>query len=100
MAIQNDMEHILDLLDRNEITLYRANIMMIQVEGFRLIKSSIPRSTRKSLNAAVKNCEIGHLKKEGNKPEAYFKLNCRSSAIEARNNHERSVSNAMNAIFR
>ena len=54
------------------MTAVNRNVEMIRVEQFRIIKGSIPRQVRTALNAAVKAGLLGHLKKDGLKPEMYY----------------------------
>lgn len=72
MAMQNEIEMIQDRLQRGLINADEANVQMILVQRFRLIQGSMPASVRKSLNAAVTRGELGHMKREGKKPECYY----------------------------
>lgn len=99
MAIkQNDLERIKDKLFLDEITLDQANVQMILCQRVRLIFGKIPMAVRRSLNAAVKAGEVGHMKKEGHKPEAYYHPAFAHMARAARLKHEREVTNAVCAI--
>lgn len=91
MSKQNDMEHLKDLMQRGEMSADQANVQMVRNERFRLVINSLPASVRKALNAAVKAGELGHLKKEGHKPECYFHPTFKYLAVEARNKREREV---------
>lgn len=85
MAVsQNDMERIKDKLAQGLITVAQANVQMVLIGRFRLIKGSLPASVRSVLNAAVKSGELGHIKKEKFKPEAYFHPTFKHLAMEAR----------------
>lgn len=59
-----------------------ANVAMIRMEGVRIIRGRVPACVRKELNAAVKAGALGHLKKDGLKPEAYFHPNAIDVAKE------------------
>lgn len=48
------------------------NVEMILAEGVRAIRGTIPREVRKELMAAVKLDALGHMKKDGLKPEVFF----------------------------
>lgn len=91
MSRQNDIEHLKDLMQRGEMTADQANVQMVRNERLRLVISGLPASVRKALNAAVKTGELGHLKKEGHKPECYFHPTFKYLAVEARNKREREV---------
>lgn len=99
MAKQNDMEHLKDLMQRGEISVDQANVQMVRNERFRLVINSLPASVRKALNAAVKTGELGHLKKEGHKPECYFHPTFKYLAVAARNNREKEVLRASQALM-
>ncbi len=71
------------------------NVAVVRMMGVRLVKGKIPASVRKELNAAIKEGKIGHLKKEGLKPEAYFHPNSKFKAMEDR---DREASESIQAI--
>lgn len=48
------------------------NVTNILVAATRVIRSRVPAQVRKELNAAVKAGVLGHLKRDGLKPEIYF----------------------------
>lgn len=66
------LDTIKDDLHCGRITLAQANVQMVRAERVRLITNSVPRDVRKALNDAVKRGELGHVAKDGDKPEAYF----------------------------
>lgn len=88
---QNDFEHIKDLLQRGEITSDQANVMMVLARRILLVTSPIPSNVRKALNDAVKRGELGRLKKDGHKPEAYYHPTFEYLVAGERNAHARSV---------
>ena len=96
--MQNNMEHIKDLLGRGCISISEANVMMVRAERVRLIQNSVPRDIRKYLNDAVKSGELCHMKKDGHKPECYFNPTFEFMANTARNRHEENVLNACKKI--
>ena len=67
------------------------NVEIVLLVGVELVTASMPREVRKQMSAAVKAGKLGHLKKEGHKPEAYFHPNSRQEAIHQRNKHEDAV---------
>lgn len=81
---QNDLERIQDRLQQGLISIDEANIEMIKCQRVRLIKSKLPLSVRKSLNEAVKSGILGHMKKDGYKPECYYFLPFKYLANKAR----------------
>lgn len=89
--MQNDIERIEDKLQRGLITVAQANVEMVRVERVRLITNKLPREVRKALNEAVKKGALGHLKKDGYKPEAYFHPTFDYLARHKRNQHEARI---------
>jgi hypothetical protein len=85
MVNQNDLEYLLDMVQRNEITADRANIEMVRMERVRIVNARIPKDVRAALNGAVKNGELCHKKKDGRKPEVYYHPNFEYLANEERN---------------
>jgi len=92
---QNALDHVTDQMQQGKLTADQANVLMVQMEGVRLVISKMPASVRKALNAAVKAGELGHIKKDGLKPEVYHHKNARGKAIEARN---RAATESITAI--
>ena len=93
MARQNDIEHLQDLMQRGELTADQANVQMVRNERFRMVVNSLPASLRKALNAAVRSGELGHMKKDGHKPECYFHPTFEYMAKAERLRREREVIN-------
>ena len=61
-----------------------ANVELIRMMGVRIIGGRIDRDTRRALMDAVKAGKLGHLKKDGLKPEAFFHPNSIWNAKEER----------------
>ena len=91
MSRQNDIEHLKDLIQKGELTADEANVQMVRYERFRMVVNSLPAAVRKALNAAVKRGELGHMKKDGHKPECYFHPTFEYLAVAERNRREREV---------
>ena len=94
---QNNRERLLDQLDRKMITVDDANVQLVLQERFRVVHK-LPAAVRKALNAAVKSGTLGHLKKDGVKPEVYFHPNFKYLAVEERNKHVAALTRALTAI--
>lgn len=88
-----------DQMQQGKMTAAQANVLAVQIEGVRLVTGRIPADVRKALNEAVKAGELGHLKKDGLRPEAYFHKNGRSKAIEARNKAHYDAIERMKGVF-
>ena len=89
--IQNHIGHIQNKVELGELTIDQANVEMVKMARFRLVINSLPKQVRNSLNAAVKSGELGHFKKDGHKPEAYFVPEWEHLAKCARCDHEQSI---------
>lgn len=96
---QNNRERTLDQLDRKIISVDDANVQMVRQERFREI-SKLPASVRKALNAAVKDGRLGHMPKDGIKPEVYYHPDFKYLAIEERNKHVYALKRALEATCR
>jgi hypothetical protein len=60
------------------------NVEMIRTQGVRLIVGSVRREIRAELSDAVKQGLLGHMKKDGLRPETYFHPDQRNAASERR----------------
>ena len=58
------------------------NVQNILCQASRVIRGSIPARVRKELMAAVKAGALGHLKRDGLKPEIFFHPDHKNGAIE------------------
>jgi hypothetical protein len=95
---QNDLERLIDLVQRGEITAEQANVQKVLWQRVLLV-SKLPSDVRKALNAAVKRGELGHMKKEAHKPEAYFHPTFDYLARSERKKHELSVFSALAGVM-
>lgn len=93
-SYQNALEIATDKMQQGLITADQANVLVVQMMGVRVI-TKIPADVRKALNAAVKVGELGHIKKEGLKPEVYHHKNARAKALEIR---EREIREALSIL--
>lgn len=62
---------------------YGPNVSKILCQGSRVVKSKIPARVRAELRLAVKEGVLGHLPKNGLKPEVFFHPAHKGSAKEA-----------------
>jgi hypothetical protein len=81
-----------------ELTVSEANVYMVQLQGVRIVRNSMPKAVRSALNLAVKEGRLGHVKKDGLKPEAYFHVNSKFRALEERDRIEREVMSVSNSL--
>lgn len=98
MSLQNDIDHLKDLMERKQLTAGEANVELVLIQRVRLITNGCPRDVRNALNSAVKNGVLGHKKKVGHKPECYFNPTFEFMADAARSKHEDCVLNACKKI--
>lgn len=63
------------------------NVANILKHGSRVVTSKVPARVRADLRAAVKAGVLGHLPKDGLKPEIFFHPHHRNSAVEVRVRH-------------
>lgn len=87
-----------DLLDKGELPDRAAfYVNVVRMMGARLV-DRLTADERRALNAAVKAGKLGHLKRDGRKPEAYFHPNGKVRAMTLRDEHERQVQAAISAV--
>lgn len=61
------------------------NATLIRVRATRVIKGRVPAQVRAELREAVRVGLLGHLKKDGMKPEIFFHPDHKNGAIERQN---------------
>jgi hypothetical protein len=61
---------------------YGPNVAQILAQATRVIRGPIPAEVRKQLRAAVRDGVLGHLKRDGLKPEVFFHPSHKNGAIE------------------
>lgn len=96
---QNDRERLIDLVQRDEMTADQANVAKVRMMRVQLVTSRIPTQVRKALNEAVKRGELGHMKKDGHKPEAYYHPTFDYLAKQERSEHERGIFKALAGVM-
>ena len=96
---QNHIEHIQNMVQLGNLTIDQANVEYVKIGRVKLIKNRMPASVRKALNAAVKTGELGHMKKDGLRPEAYFHPHFEHLAISDRNNLEREIKRVSSRVL-
>jgi hypothetical protein len=96
---QNDLERIKDQIQQGKLTINEANVKMVLVQRVRIVRSSIPASVRKALNAAVKEGVLKHMKKDGMKPECYYHPTFEYLAIGERNKIACEGIEALRTVF-
>ena len=68
---QKAFDIIMDQRERGIITVEEANIQLVEVERFRIV-TRLSRDIRKTLNNAVRQGRLGHMRKDGLMPEMYY----------------------------
>jgi hypothetical protein len=96
---QNQLERLQDLMQRGELTADQANVERVKMMRVHLVTCRLPQQVRTALNAAVKRGELGHVKKDGNKPEAYYHPTFQYLVAGERNEHEQNVLKALASVL-
>lgn len=71
---QNDLEHIIDQVRIGKMTAEEGNVKMVLDRRVYIVMGKIPRDIRDQYSRAVKKGILGHRRKDGNKPEAYYNM--------------------------
>lgn len=74
-----------------------ANVELVRMQGISVMVGRLSQDLRSALMAAVKDGRLGHLKKDGLKPEVFFHPNSEGTAREARNRAARQAIEAIKA---
>ena len=96
---QNEIERLKDLMELGELTADQANVEKVKIARVQMVINKLPAAVRKALNSAVRSGELGHLKKDGHKPETYYHKSFEHLAIGARNTRERSIKNSCGGAY-
>lgn len=99
MSRQNDITHLVDMVQQGKMTADEANVYQMRMDRVRLVTGRIPAGVRRALNAAVKRGELGHKKKDGHKPEAYYHPEFEFMVHGERMKHDRSVLMALAGVM-
>ena len=94
---QNDKEHLKDMVQQKKITVDEANIRMVEMKRV-LVVFHLPASVRKALSQGLKEGRLEHIKKEGLKPEVYYKKGFEHLAKYERSKHERNIKNSISSV--
>lgn len=95
---QNDLEYLKDQMSLGKMTSDQANVEMVLLARVRVINSAVPAQVRKSLNTAVKNGQLSHMKKDGRKPEVYYHPSFEHLANQERSQVEKEMLEALAGI--
>ena len=96
-GFQAASDYARDMVEKGETT--TPNVEIVRMMGVRILRCKIPQQVRKELTAGVKAGRIGHLKKEGLRPEAYFHPNSRWKALELQDKAARESVEALRAVY-
>ena len=86
------------LWEKGELDGIGPNAMVVRLMAARLITTRVPRGVRDELMAAVKLGKLGHIKKEGLRPEAFHHPNARAYALDLRAAHFRESVEAIKKV--
>lgn len=99
MSEREALDTAVGMAERGEIPYDKRNVATVQLMGVSIIRGPMPKQVRDELNKAVKAGELGHIRKEGLRPEAYFHKNGRANALEARDRIFRQSVEALRGVF-
>lgn len=94
-SYKNAVDYAADQMKQGKINAAKANVLIVQMMGIRVIKGKLSADVRKALNEAVKAGELGRLAKDGLKPEIYHHKNARAKALDEQ---ERIATASINSI--
>jgi len=97
-AQQAALEYLKDQMQQGKMNAAQANVEKVRWLRVELITCSVPCDVRKALNAAVKEGKLGHMKKDGRKPECYFHPDFEYLAKQERHEYEIKTIEALKAI--
>ena len=95
---QNQIEKLSDMIQCRKITADQANVEKVKMARVQLVTIKIPAPVRKALNNAVMSGELGHVKKNGRKPEAYYHPTFEYLVAGKRNRHERATLESLKKV--
>jgi len=95
---QNDLEHLKDMMQQGKLTADEANIRKVEMQRVLLVIGAVPASVRKALNAGVKAGRLEHKKRDGRKPEVFYKKGFEYIANAERNQYERDCVKAISVV--
>ena len=99
MATQSELDRVKNAHKEGRLTTEQANVELVKTRRVELVTCPIPREVRKHLNNAVKAGELGHMKKDGLKPECYFYKPFEYLARAKRAEYEQNILRACGAVF-
>lgn len=94
MSLTTATEYARDMIERGECDAAEANVEIVKMMGVRLVEGAIPRGVRTALMQAVKAGRIGHIRQDGDRPEAFYHPNGKGNAIAARDRRARELLDA------
>ncbi len=95
-ATNSEIERV---INDQTMTVDQKNVQLVLVNRFELATCKIPASVRRALNQAVKDGILGHIKKDGHKPEAYFHPTFGYLMHAARNKRAEDIARASGSII-
>ena len=98
LELRNIQERVRDRMQRGEITAAQGNVEIVRARRVLLVRGPLLNTVRKALNDAVKRGELGHMKKDGHKPEAYYHPTFEYLAIGERKAAEDQVAEAVKRV--
>jgi hypothetical protein len=97
MDLKTATQHAIGMREKGETA--TPNVEVVRMMGVRLITASLSAEIRQELRDAVKAGRLGHLKKDGRLPEAFFHPNSRGNAITLRERKARETVEALRGVM-
>lgn len=94
---ENSFVRIRERLRAGEISAAEGNVLLVRAQRVMLV-TKLTREVRAALNAAVKRGELGHVKKDGRKPEAYFHPSFDYMVAGKRNEYEKKILESIKSV--
>ena len=99
MDQQSALTYARDMMDTKGTSADDANVQVVRMRGVVIVKGRIPREVRNAYMRAVKSGQLGRLKKEGLKPEAFFHPNSIWNAKDQRAAIENASLRAIAGVY-
>ena len=95
----NTLDYVKDQIGKGLMNVEQANIYMARAARVVLVTTRLPADIRKAYRNAVVMGALGHIKKDGAKPEAYYHPDFAFLVAGERNRHAEATANALRAVM-
>jgi hypothetical protein len=95
----NTLDYVKDQMGKGLMTVEQANVYVARAGRVVLVTTRLPAAIRAAYGNAVKSGTLCHVKKDGNKPEAYYHPDFKYLVAGERNKHADATAAALRAIM-